>query len=117
MTDEHLIDLDLESNVSSKEFIGDVYEIVRSKAKRAEIFTSDFYFEMIPRMGKDVWWMAVDHPVALMFAQNNHDFVGDFNGPLGRVVVHSGKDVDQCIDAIIRYCDDFQLPVTKNGGV
>ena len=99
--------------VSPKEFITEVYEMVRLKAKRNPR-RADFYFEMIPRMGGELWWMSPDHPAALMLAEGEIVPKGEFSGPLGKVVVYESTHVRACVDAIIEYCNTFELVIDKS---
>lgn len=116
MEAESEVAIDLEepnTTISTEQFITEVYELVQKHAKRNEgkVLRSDFYYEMIPRLQGDVWWMAVDHPVALMLVQNEFKPVGEFSGMLGMVVIYEGPVVKRCIDAIIDYCQEFKLSV------
>jgi hypothetical protein len=71
------------------------------------------YFEMIPRMGGDLWWMAPDHPVALMLVEGGVLPEGEFSGPLGKVIVFESQHVRRCVDVLIEYCNTFNLAVEK----
>lgn len=110
MNDE-TIDMEAqEQTVTPQEFIGELYEIVKAKSRRDSVYRQDFLFEMIPYLG-DVWWMSVEHPLALMLAQNGYASIQSFKGDCGDVVVYQSSDVNRCVDSIIEYCKSFGYAV------
>jgi hypothetical protein len=117
------INIDIESNVTSDEFINELYEIVMTRNHRTVeegVYPSDFLYDMFFCSLDDqtkVWWMEQDHPISQMLKQNNYIPESLFAGKLGCIVVYSDEHVKACRDCILMYCEQMNKKIIKNNGI
>ena len=89
------------------DFVVATYNIVLEACRREKgggCYSADFYFQMIPFSNS--WWMAADHPVAIMLTDNKRLALAQFKGPHGEVVVFSDENVKECVKFLVEQCEE-----------
>ena len=100
-----------EDKIQESEFIQDLYEQTQRKCHRVELYPDDFLHDTIQIA--DVYWMSVEHPVALTLLANSYEYVALFNGQNGNVVIFSADNVLHCRDYFVKSAEKIGLKIIK----
>jgi hypothetical protein len=119
-------DGDEEDEEIQRKFVADYYVEAKERNRRNDtsgIYTSDLLFDAIPYQianGNIVWWIAEDHPLAIMLKHNCMlskgeicESLGNVNSPLGKIVIYSDAVLKEARETVVNLCEKFGLKIIK----